>query len=72
MPGRGRDREPLAGLIRFLWSFWGPMEVAALHREAISAGLAWATVQRAADHLQIHRSRRTQDSPWLWQLPATS
>jgi hypothetical protein len=54
-------REALAG---------GPTPARTIEAEARSAGLAWRTVRRAADHLGVIRRKGLGDSPaWYWSLP---
>jgi putative DNA primase/helicase len=46
----------------------GPQSVLNIQLESNRAGVAWRTLQRAADYLSIIR-RRSPDKNWTWQLP---
>jgi hypothetical protein len=48
----------------------GPMNVGALKTEADDAGLAWATVRRAQQTLNIKpKKEKVKGGPWYWELP---
>jgi putative DNA primase/helicase len=56
----------------------GPMAAADVKREAIAAGLSWATVRRAQNRLGIRPARHAESGDglggrghWYWSLPAT-
>ena len=46
----------------------GPQNVSTIRRESHRAGVAWSTLQRAADQLSILR-RRLSNIDWTWELP---
>lgn len=47
----------------------GPMPVATIKKEAKDAGLAWRTVQRAADVFGVKRKKGSFAEGWGWGLP---
>jgi putative DNA primase/helicase len=47
----------------------GPVAVCQIEAEAKSAGLAWATVRRAADGLGIVTAKTGYEAGWSWHLP---
>lgn len=47
----------------------GEVEAAKVKAEAKAAGLAWRTVQRAADILGVIREKNAFNSGWQWRLP---
>jgi hypothetical protein len=48
----------------------GAIEVQKIRSDAFNAGLAWRTVERAADFINIIR-KCVRFKEWTWQLPAT-
>ncbi len=48
----------------------GPMAAARIKEEATAAGLAWRTVQRAAESLSVLRGKDSFGGGWTWGLPA--
>lgn len=47
----------------------GTTPTSTVKQEAIAAGLAWRTVQRAATNLQVTRKKAGMDGGWYWSLP---
>jgi putative DNA primase/helicase len=47
----------------------GPMEAGKIKEEAVAAGYAWRTVQRAKDDLGIIPHRHQFGGTWIWRLP---
>lgn len=50
----------------------GEVEAGKVKAEATSAGLAWRTVQRAADELGVIREKNSFSAGWQWRLPKTA
>jgi putative DNA primase/helicase len=76
----GADRTERAEAEQFLRDTLaaGPVAAADVKREAIAAGLSWATVRRAQNRLGIRPSRHAESGDglggcghWYWSLPAT-
>jgi hypothetical protein len=47
----------------------GPVDAQRIRTDACNAALAWRTVERAADYINIIRKRKSHND-WTWQLPA--
>jgi hypothetical protein len=50
----------------------GPKSASALRDSAEAAGHSWRGLQRAAEHLQLTRTKIGMADGWLWSLPAPS
>lgn len=50
----------------------GAKPVAAIQEDAEGAGLAWRTVQRAADALNVTREKRGFGAGWAWSMPSSA
>jgi hypothetical protein len=47
----------------------GEVDAARVKAEATAAGLAWRTVQRAADELDVIREKNSYTGGWQWRFP---
>jgi hypothetical protein len=47
----------------------GPKSASALRETAEAAGHSWRGLQRAAEHLQLARTKIGMADGWLWSLP---
>lgn len=67
----GEDTGPRGEAAEFLRSLLadGPVAAKAVRKESEGAGLAWATVRRAADRLGIRRDKAGLKGGWFWTLP---
>jgi hypothetical protein len=66
----GGAREEARAFLRELLDH-GPVAAKTISREAEGAGLAWATVRRAADDLRVRRDKAGMTDGWYWSLTST-
>ncbi len=67
----GPEPEARAAATKWLADFLGDGEVTAatVKAKSVAAGLAWRTVQRAADTLGVIREKNAYNGGWQWRLP---
>ena len=69
-PDKAISEEYDGGVCGFLASqlVFGPMPANEVITRAISVGISKRSIQRAAEHIQVRRTKRGFNGGWIWAL----
>ena len=69
-PDKAANEEYGGGVCGFLASqlVFGPMPADDVIARAVSIGISRRSIQRAAEHIQVRRTKRSFNGGWIWAL----